>query len=77
MRTLLFFGLLAGTLMVNIVPSTAREYPWCAQYGPSTQNCGFVSAAQCRATTTGIGGFCTQNPLYRAEPRHWRRDDRD
>src|SRR5262245_59424710 len=45
----------------------AREYPWCAQYsmrgGPT--NCGFDTFAQCRATVSGVGGFCNTNPRYR------------
>jgi len=45
----------------------AREYPWCAQYsmrgGPT--NCGFDTFAQCRATVSGVGGFCNTNPRSR------------
>jgi hypothetical protein len=41
-------------------------YPWCAQYsgdGGGT-NCGFLTIAQCRATVSGIGGFCVPNQFY-------------
>ncbi len=64
LSTLLFLVLLGTTMLVNILPGVAREYPWCANYGPSTRNCGFVSFEQCRATISGIGGYCAQNPLY-------------
>jgi hypothetical protein len=77
MKAVLFFALLAATMVVNIQPSAAREYPWCANYGPSTRNCGFVSFEQCRATITGTGGFCAPNPMYQAgyqagPQRRWR-----
>jgi Protein of unknown function (DUF3551) len=66
MRALTFVALLATALLGMIQPSAAREYPWCAIYGPSTQNCGFVSFEQCQATISGIGGYCGQNPHYQA-----------
>jgi uncharacterized protein DUF3551 len=53
---------------------------WCANYGShGGTNCGFSSSEQCRATVSGIGGFCTPNPFsaYGAarEPRRrYRRD---
>jgi hypothetical protein len=48
----------------------AREYPWCARYGWTTYNCGFVSFNQCLATITGVGGRCERNPRYvYSEPR--------
>ena len=41
---------------------------WCAQYsggrfGGGT-NCGFFTLEQCRATVSGIGGFCVPNQFY-------------
>jgi hypothetical protein len=41
---------------------------WCAQYsggrfGGGT-NCGFYTLEQCRATVSGIGGFCVINQFY-------------
>ena len=48
-------------------PAAAQDYPWCAHYSRSgTKNCGFVSFEQCRATVSGIGGFCAINPFYAA-----------
>src|SRR5438105_12047186 len=40
-------------------------YPWCAHYSGrmgGAPNCGFVTYAQCRATISGLGGSCMQNP---------------
>jgi hypothetical protein len=33
---------------------------WCAEYSGGGRNCGFSSAAQCRAAVSGIGGGCYQ-----------------
>ncbi len=65
-----------GALLASPPPARAEiEYPWCAEY-PSGQegsggvNCGFVTLAQCRATISGIGGNCYENPAYPAAPPH-------
>lgn len=54
-----FFG--AGT-------ASADPYKWCAVYssgrGGGAGNCGFVTLEQCRATVSGIGGFCRENLFY-------------
>jgi hypothetical protein len=41
-------------------------YPWCAQYNTrgGARNCGFTTWEQCRATVSGIGGFCIENAFY-------------
>ena len=42
-------------------------YPWCAYYsgdGGGGTNCGFLAIEQCRATVSGIGGFCGPNQFY-------------
>ena len=42
-------------------------YPWCAMYsgdGGGGTNCGFLTLEQCRATVSGIGGFCARNQFY-------------
>jgi Protein of unknown function (DUF3551) len=48
-------------------------YPWCAQYNlqGGARNCGFNTEEQCRATVSGVGGYCERNPLYQpaAGPR--------
>jgi hypothetical protein len=46
--------------------ATADPYKWCAVYGNGFggSNCGFVTIEQCRATVSGIGGFCEPNQFY-------------
>lgn len=65
MRHLLMAGMI---LFAVTAPEDAsaqeRQYPWCARYDWTTYNCGFVSYAQCRATTFGAGGYCEPNPRY-------------
>ena len=54
------------------VPAGAYElpydpYPWCAFYsgdGGGGTNCGFLTLDQCRATVSGVGGFCGPNQFY-------------
>ncbi len=68
-----------------IAPAARAEtyYPWCANYSGDmggASNCGFSTLEQCRATVSGIGGFCDPNPFYvdaaksdrpaRKRPRH-------
>ena len=65
--------LLAATIMaavaVLVMPAAgmADPYKWCAVYGgkdDGVSNCGFVTIEQCRATISGMGGFCEPNPFY-------------
>ena len=42
---------------------------WCAQYGGmagGATNCGFFTIEQCRATVSGIGGFCVPNQFLQS-----------
>lgn len=34
---------------------------WCAYYRTGSTNCGFSTLQQCRATISGIGGYCQPN----------------
>ena len=64
------FGLAFGavaSLLLFVGAATADPYKWCAQYsgdGDGGRNCGFVTIEQCRATVSGIGGFCEPNLFY-------------
>jgi hypothetical protein len=59
-----------------LTPALAYEmpydpYPWCAVYsgdGGGGTNCGFLTIEQCRATVSGIGGFCAPNQFYNPKP---------
>jgi hypothetical protein len=61
---LIAFAVQAG----NSSPAKAEiYYPWCANYSGDmggASNCGFSTLEQCRATISGIGGFCDPNPFY-------------
>jgi hypothetical protein len=56
----------AISLFFIVGPATADPYKWCAVYGNGFggSNCGFVTIEQCRATVSGIGGFCEPNQFY-------------
>jgi Protein of unknown function (DUF3551) len=69
--------LMAGALAVSVIACLApfissvqaREYRWCAEYaggrnGIGATVCSFDTLAQCRATVSGLGGFCIENPAY-------------
>ena len=43
--------------------------PWCAYMAEgSGTDCGFYSFEQCRATISGVGGYCSPNPNFVAPP---------
>ncbi len=79
MRT--FFAVVVAVLPALLFPvdraGAEITYPWCAQYSTKggARNCGFNTWEQCRATVSGVGGYCERNPMYRPviEPRRARR----
>ncbi len=64
------FALAALAAPTVFTPSAghADPYAWCAAYGGGPncggRNCGFTTIEQCRATVSGIGGFCEPNLFY-------------
>ena len=81
MRTILLalagLGTLAVVLAVDARPSAARyaadDYPYCSyQFGrggdAGGSSCYFATLEQCRASVSGVGGFCTDNPWYNPLP---------
>jgi hypothetical protein len=59
----------AASLCASAPPAAAMViYPWCAFYGRLGENCGFTTYQQCRATISGIGGYCAVNPWYNGNP---------
>ena len=72
--SLILIAAAAVTATFASQPASARQYPWCAQYGTyggGGRNCGFVTYGQCMATVSGIGGFCERNSFY--VPQQYRR----
>jgi hypothetical protein len=57
---------LATSYFFAISPTAADPYKWCALYSGNadSRNCGFITIEQCRATVSGIGGFCEPNQFY-------------
>jgi hypothetical protein len=56
--------LIAGVATGSASP--ADPYPWCAEYsmrGGAT-NCYFMTEEQCKATVSGVGGYCRRNLFY-------------
>jgi Protein of unknown function (DUF3551) len=66
---LLMLGISVGIVGVEN-RAEAQNYPWCAMLSMGDQaiNCGFVSYAQCMATVSGVGGYCTPNNTYQPIP---------
>ena len=54
---------LAATLVGTVsAPALADRAPWCAVLGrEGSTECLYHSLEQCRATVSGIGGYCYQN----------------
>lgn len=57
----------------------AQDLPWCAIFSGDlggVRSCAYSTQEQCRATVSGVGGFCQPNPWInsptRATPRRWR-----
>jgi hypothetical protein len=49
----------------------ADPYRWCATYGKGfggAENCYFMTIEQCRASVSGLGGFCRPNNFYDGKP---------
>ena len=61
-------AVVAATAALN-GSAQAQNYPWCAIYSAfGARNCGFTTFEQCRATLSGMGGFCNANPMYEPPP---------
>jgi hypothetical protein len=72
MRALRILPALASLAVLVPLSAHADPYRWCAQYGArggGGTNCGFVTLEQCRATVSGIGGFCVPNQFYTGPTR--------
>jgi hypothetical protein len=62
MRRILPVAIAIAALSVSNT-GTRADGTWCAHYGTGLDgmNCGFYSFEQCRATVSGVGGFCLAN----------------
>ncbi|MGE5164409.1 MAG: DUF3551 domain-containing protein [Sphingobacteriales bacterium] len=59
MRFSIWTGFLLTAVLILVGTASADPYRWCAinSVGGGT-NCGFVTIEQCRASVSGVGGFC-------------------
>lgn len=46
----------------------SRNHPWCAFYAGGNTECLFANVGQCRASVSGVGGYCYRNPAFVAPP---------
>ena len=65
-------ALFALVIIPAVEPARADPYRWCAEYAGGGQgggtNCYFLTLEQCRASVSGIGGFCRENGFYDGRP---------
>jgi hypothetical protein len=55
----------ASVIFLLVVgPAAADPYKWCAAYRNGSNNCGFTTIEQCRASVSGVGGSCVPNQFY-------------
>ena len=81
MRNFLVAALAGGALAaIGMVPdASARDYPFCFKgehYIAPVGDCSYDTYEQCKATASGLRGYCDVNPYYDyrragvAPPRH-------
>jgi Protein of unknown function (DUF3551) len=55
-----------------VEPAKADPYRWCAQYGGfgggGVESCYYLTLEQCRASVSGIGGWCRESGWYDGRP---------
>jgi Protein of unknown function (DUF3551) len=63
----LFIALIVASA---IEPVQADPYRYCASYGMGfgAEGCYYVTEEQCRASVSGMGGFCRLNNFYDGRP---------
>lgn len=61
-------GMLTVAAAAIHAPAPA-EAMWCATYGSGIRSCSFHTQAQCQASISGLGGFCSELPGSRSANR--------
>lgn len=61
-------GLLAALTLAGLALAAPREAeahsqraPWCANMGDGLTDCSYFTWEQCRATVSGLPGYCSRN----------------
>ena len=60
-----------AALTLAATPAHADPYKWCAVYGGfghTRESCYYMTLGQCRASVSGLGGFCKPSPWYDGRP---------
>jgi hypothetical protein len=69
---IVFASILMLTAVAAFDTAKADPYPWCAEYTGGAlggaSSCYFMTIEQCRATVSGVGGYCSPNPFYSGPP---------
>jgi Protein of unknown function (DUF3551) len=59
-----FVSIILATMVLAATDTVAGQ--WCATYSGrkgGSENCGYATFDQCRATVSGVGGSCRPNPF--------------
>jgi hypothetical protein len=68
---ILVAALAVAAVGISFDTAKADPYRWCADLTINrggASNCYFVTLEQCRATVSGVGGYCRPNPFYDGLP---------
>ena len=64
--------LFAIVVATAVEPAKADPYRYCAVYGSfgggGVESCYYLTLEQCRATVSGLGGFCKESAWYDGRP---------
>jgi hypothetical protein len=64
------FMALAADVAVDSASAAPRgPRPWCIRHGGGMMDCTYYTFEQCRASASGVGGFCTPNPALQWQGR--------
>jgi hypothetical protein len=69
-----FIAALAADVLIDGSASAAPRgpRPWCIRHGGGMMDCSYYNFEQCRASASGVGGFCTPNPALQWERQRQR-----
>lgn len=60
-----------AAMTLAATPAQADPYKWCAVYGGfgnTRESCYYMTLGQCRASVSGLGGYCKPSPWYDGRP---------
>ena len=54
-----------AAVRIPVAAQSPTSFPWCMKGARGGTSCYFYSLRDCRATLSGLGGWCTRNPYDR------------